>query len=127
MPEINLKVAMACEVRSDPPQIYTETLDSDKQHCFTRLHALLGSGGVYQRRRAAHPALPSPMNPRPTRLPTQGCSSAVQRVLGKMPGIQGVDIDMAAQKVVVRADDGVDPQAVKDAVAKTGKATEFWS
>jgi len=43
-----------------------------------------------------------------------------------MPGVNGVAIDMAAQKVTVSVDPSVDPNAVKDTVAKTGKATEFW-
>jgi copper chaperone CopZ len=43
-----------------------------------------------------------------------------------MPGVNGVAIDMAAQKVTVSVDPSVDPTTVKDTVAKTGKATEFW-
>ncbi|KAG7671941.1 hypothetical protein Ndes2526B_g07122 [Nannochloris sp. 'desiccata'] len=56
----------------------------------------------------------------------EGCSGAVQRVLGKMPGVQNFNIDMPQQKVTVTVDDNVDPTAVKEIVAKTGKATEFW-
>jgi len=43
-----------------------------------------------------------------------------------MPGIQSVEIDMAKQKVTVKADPSVQPNDVKEAVAKTGKKTEFW-
>ena len=56
----------------------------------------------------------------------QGCSGAVQRVLGKMPGVQKVDIDMPQQKVVVTTDGSIDAAAVKETVSKTGKTTEFW-
>jgi len=44
-----------------------------------------------------------------------------------MPGVHKVDIDMPSQKVTVTVDPAVDPNAVKETVAKTGKATEFWS
>ena len=50
---------------------------------------------------------------------------AVRRVAEKLPGVQAVDIDLAAQKVTVRGS-GLDPAAVRDGVAKSGKATELW-
>ncbi len=43
-----------------------------------------------------------------------------------MPGVQNVNIDMPQQKVTVTVDDNVEPERVKETVAKTGKATEFW-
>ena len=48
----------------------------------------------------------------------------MRRVLAKLEGVQSVDIDLPSQKVVVKGN--VDPNTVKDTVAKTGKATEFW-
>lgn len=39
---------------------------------------------------SGHPALPHPL---------QGCVGAVRRVAEKLPGVTGVDIDLAAQKV----------------------------
>ncbi|KAL4437024.1 hypothetical protein ABPG75_004163 [Micractinium tetrahymenae] len=55
----------------------------------------------------------------------EGCVGAVRRVAEKLPGVTGVDIDLAAQKVVVKGN-GLDPAAVKEGVAKSGKATQFW-
>jgi copper chaperone len=54
----------------------------------------------------------------------QGCVGAVRRVLTRLEGVQSVDIDLASQKVVVKGN--VDANVVKETVAKTGKATEFW-
>ena len=56
----------------------------------------------------------------------QGCVGAVQRVLGKLQGVQSVDIDLEQNKVVVKTDSQLDAETVKSTVAKTGKATEFW-
>ena len=50
---------------------------------------------------------------------------AVKRVAEALPGVESVDIDLAAQKVVVKGP-SLDPAAVKEGVAKSGKATEFW-
>lgn len=57
----------------------------------------------------------------------QGCSGAVERVLAKMDGVENVSIDLPSQKVTVTVKDGVSPDIVKETVAKTGKATEYWS
>ena len=54
----------------------------------------------------------------------QGCVGAVKRVLEKAEGVQSVEIDLKTQKVTVKGN--VDPATIKDTVAKTGKATEFW-
>ena len=40
-------------------------------------------------------------------------------------GVQSVDIDLPTNKVTVKGD--VQPQAVFDTAARTGKKTEFWS
>jgi len=53
-----------------------------------------------------------------------GCSGAVERVLKKMDGVDDFSVDLETQKVVVKGN--VEPQEVFDAVAKTGKKTEFW-
>jgi len=44
-----------------------------------------------------------------------------------MSGVTGVTTDLETQKVVVKTDGSITADAVKDTVAKTGKATEFWS
>lgn len=102
MPEVALKVAMMCEVRAAIPLSNQILFAFSKQLIFTHVSRLAYRSFL------------------------QGCSGAVQRVLGKMPGVQNVNIDMPQQKVVVTVDDSVDPAAVKETVAKTGKATEFW-
>ncbi|KAI8108581.1 hypothetical protein M9434_006606 [Picochlorum sp. BPE23] len=56
-----------------------------------------------------------------------GCSGAVERVLNNTAGVKSVKTDLESQKVTVETDDGLSAEAVKDIVAKTGKATEFWS
>jgi copper chaperone len=48
----------------------------------------------------------------------------VKRVLDRLPGVQSYDISLETQKVVVKGD--VDAAKVKEAVAKTGKKTDFW-
>jgi copper chaperone CopZ len=59
--------------------------------------------------------------------PPQGCAGAVRRVLGKLEGVRGVEIDVATKKVVVATDPALSAQTVFDTVAKTGKKTELWS
>ncbi|MCD7455361.1 hypothetical protein HAX54_027977 [Datura stramonium] len=54
----------------------------------------------------------------------QGCVGAVNRVLGKMEGVESFDIDIKEQKVTVKGN--VEPQAVFQTVSKTGKKTSFW-
>jgi copper chaperone CopZ len=44
-----------------------------------------------------------------------------------MEGVESFNVDLPAQKVSVQVKDGISPDAVKATVAKTGKATEFWS
>lgn len=109
MTEVNLKVAMACEVST--------------------VYCVIGQV-VIQAVRSRHQVPPSSFARifhRHRYGAMQGCSGAVQRVLSKMPGVNSVNIDMKQQKVVVNVDPSVDPNAVKETVAKTGKKTEFWS
>nr|GMD01905.1 copper transport protein ATX1-like [Ipomoea batatas] len=54
----------------------------------------------------------------------QGCVGAVNRVLGKMEGVESFDIDIKEQKVTVKGN--VEPEAVLKTVSKTGKKTSFW-
>ncbi|XP_061351468.1 copper transport protein ATX1-like [Gastrolobium bilobum] len=54
----------------------------------------------------------------------QGCVGAVNRVLGKMEGVESFDIDLKEQKVTVKGN--VQPEEVLQTVSKTGKKTSFW-
>ncbi|XVF82797.1 hypothetical protein PTKIN_Ptkin16aG0078600 [Pterospermum kingtungense] len=54
----------------------------------------------------------------------QGCVGAVQRVLGKMEGVESYEVDLKEQKVTVKGN--VQPDAVLQTVSKTGKKTAFW-
>ncbi|KAG2325650.1 hypothetical protein Bca52824_008378 [Brassica carinata] len=54
----------------------------------------------------------------------QGCVGAVNRVLGKMEGVESFDIDIKEQKVTVKGK--VEPEAVFQTVSKTGKKTSYW-
>lgn len=55
----------------------------------------------------------------------QGCANAVRRVLGKLDGVQSVEIDLPQQKVTVESTS--EPEVVKAQVAKSGKKTELWT
>jgi copper chaperone len=52
-----------------------------------------------------------------------GCSGAVERALGKLPGVQSCDVSLERQTATVVGD--VTPEAVLEAVAKTGKKAEL--
>ncbi|CAI9091320.1 OLC1v1026324C1 [Oldenlandia corymbosa var. corymbosa] len=54
----------------------------------------------------------------------QGCVGAVNRVLGKMEGVDSFEINLEQQKVTVKGN--VQPEAVLQTVSKTGKKTSFW-
>ncbi|XWS66288.1 hypothetical protein CRYUN_Cryun05aG0186600 [Craigia yunnanensis] len=54
----------------------------------------------------------------------QGCVGAVNRVLGKMEGVESYEVDLKEQKVTVKGN--VQPDAVLQTVSKTGKKTTFW-
>lgn len=43
-----------------------------------------------------------------------------------MEGVESFDINMEEQKVTVKVKDNVNPEAVFETVAKTGKKTSFW-
>ncbi|EFJ44158.1 hypothetical protein VOLCADRAFT_82965 [Volvox carteri f. nagariensis] len=54
-----------------------------------------------------------------------GCVAAVQRVLGKMEGVESYNVSLEEQKVVVKGN--VSPQDVLEKISKTGKKTELVS
>ncbi len=54
-----------------------------------------------------------------------GCARAVRAVLGKTEGVEKVDIDVPAQKVVVTGRAPAD--VLLEAIRKTGKATTLVS
>ena len=54
-----------------------------------------------------------------------GCSAAVERVLGKTPGVTSVETNLDDQRVVVVTDGSVGKDKVLAVVAKTGKACEL--
>lgn len=49
---------------------------------------------------------------------SEGCASAVKRVLGKIDGVSDVQTDVAAKKVVVQADPSVSPQLMLEKLQK---------
>ncbi len=82
MSEVSLKVAMACEVRGHGAgQGARSPLVRPAAPPPPHIPILACSGHL------AHPH------------PLQGCVGAVRRVAEKLPGVTGVDIDLAAQKV----------------------------
>lgn len=52
---------------------------------------------------------------------------AVRRVLEKREGVRSVEIDLPTQKVSITAQAPETREGLKEVVAKTGKATEFWA
>lgn len=54
-----------------------------------------------------------------------GCSGAVERVLGKMDGVEAFDVNLETQKVTVKGN--VTLEAVMDKIAKTGKEVSVWT
>lgn len=46
--------------------------------------------------------------------------------MNNTPGVKSVKTDLESQKVTVETDESLSAEGVKDIVAKTGKATEFW-
>ena len=49
----------------------------------------------------------------------------MERVLSKLDGVEKYTIDMDTKKVVVSG--SLEPEAVLNAVSKTGKKTELWT
>ena len=58
-------------------------------------------------------------------MPCGGCSAAVERVLGKTPGVTSVECSLDDQRVVVVTDGTIGKDKVLAVVGKTGKACEL--
>jgi len=54
-----------------------------------------------------------------------GCTGAVERVLGKMEGVESFTVELETQKVTVVGN--VTEEAVIEKITKTGKKTEPWT
>ncbi|KAI1820927.1 iron copper transporter [Xylaria intraflava] len=50
-----------------------------------------------------------------------GCSGAVNRVLGKLEGVESYDVSLEKQEAVVVASAGLDYETVLKTIKKTGK------
>lgn len=50
-----------------------------------------------------------------------GCSNAIQRVLGRLDGVEKFDVSLEKQTVDVETKDSVDFDTVYQTIAKTGK------
>ncbi|KAI0484510.1 iron copper transporter [Xylariaceae sp. FL0804] len=50
-----------------------------------------------------------------------GCSGAINRVLGKLEGIESYDVSLDKQEAVVVAQPGLDYETVLKTIKKTGK------
>lgn len=51
----------------------------------------------------------------------EGCTNAVNRVLGRLDGVNEKHVSLSDQKVLVDADPSLTLTQVHDAIAKTGK------
>lgn len=49
-----------------------------------------------------------------------GCKASVERLLAAQPGVRAAEVDLAAGRATVAAEDGVAAQALADAVAGAG-------
>ena len=60
---------------------------------------------------------------------SEGCASAVKRILGKIDGVSDVQTNVEAKTVVVTADDSVAPQVMLEKLQKwsaaSGKSVEL--
>ena len=60
---------------------------------------------------------------------SEGCASAVKRILGKIDGVSDVQTNVEAKTVVVTADDSVSPQVMLEKLQKwsaaSGKSVEL--
>ncbi|KAI1294422.1 iron copper transporter [Xylaria venustula] len=54
-----------------------------------------------------------------------GCSGAVNRVLGKLEGVQSYDVSLEKQEAVVVASPDLDYETVLKTIKKTGKKVEW--
>ena len=49
-----------------------------------------------------------------------GCARAIQNAVGKLPGVQSVEVDIAEKKVTVRHEETTVPSAITAAMEKAG-------
>ena len=60
---------------------------------------------------------------------SEGCASAVKRILGKIDGVNSIQTNVAAKTVVVVADPSVSPQVMLEKLQKwsaaSGKSVEL--
>ncbi|KAI1427493.1 iron copper transporter [Xylaria sp. FL1777] len=54
-----------------------------------------------------------------------GCSGAINRVLGKLDGVQSYDVSLEKQEAVIVASPGLDYETVLKTIKKTGKKVEW--
>jgi copper chaperone CopZ len=52
---------------------------------------------------------------------SEGCASAVKRILGKIDGVNDVQTDVAAKTVIVQANDSVSPQLMLEKLQKVSQ------
>ena len=51
----------------------------------------------------------------------EGCANAIQRALGRLAGVQSVQVDVTAKEVHVQYDGGaVDPSTILDRLSRAG-------
>lgn len=48
------------------------------------------------------------------------CVNSVSAEIGALPGVSGVEVDLASGAVTVTSDEPLDPEAVRGAVAEAG-------
>ncbi len=48
-----------------------------------------------------------------------GCAAAIQEALSKLPGVSGVEVEVASGKVTVSGE-GLDPQQIRQALSEAG-------
>ncbi|KAI1279837.1 iron copper transporter [Xylaria sp. FL0933] len=54
-----------------------------------------------------------------------GCSGAIDRVLGKLDGVQSYEVSLEKQEASVVANPGLDYETVLKTIKKTGKKVEW--
>lgn len=56
-----------------------------------------------------------------TEISCDGCANAIKKAVGKLPGVESVEVDVPNQTVTVKHDTGAAPKsAVTDAMEKAG-------
>ncbi|WKG01988.1 heavy-metal-associated domain-containing protein [Mycolicibacterium sp. HK-90] len=48
------------------------------------------------------------------------CATSVREEVGAIPGVQGVDVDLATGLVTINSESRLDPVAINDAVVEAG-------